>query len=81
MIKELQNDKMMQKCMVLFMCWYICNKTQKYYMLFKNTYTCIYKVLRNIKNMYTKFMIIFIARDKWLDMEGETSNLSIIYNM
>lgn len=28
--------------------------------------------------MYTKFVIVFISRHKWLDMEGETSNVSII---
>lgn len=28
--------------------------------------------------MYSKFVIAFISRDKWLDMEEETSNVSII---
>ena len=63
------------KCIVLCMLY---NKTQKYYMIFKNTYKCTCKCVQKIKNMYAKFVIVFILRHKWLDMEGETSNVSII---
>lgn len=56
---------MIQKCMVPFM--YIYNKRQKYYMLFKNTCTCICKCVKKIASTYTKFMIIFISgKRKWL---------------
>ena len=63
------------KCIVLCMLY---NKTHKYYMIFKNTYKCTCKCVQKIKNMYAKFVIVFILRRKWLDMEGETSNVSII---
>ena len=36
------------------------------------------KYAQKTKNMYTKFVIVFISRHKWLVMEGETSNVSII---
>ena len=36
------------------------------------------KYVQKTKNMYTKFVIVFISRHKWLVMEGETSNVSII---
>lgn len=75
------NDKIIKKwednakCIVLCMLY---NKTQKYYIIFKNTYKCTCSYVQKIKNMYTKFVIVFISRHKWLDMEEETSNVSII---
>lgn len=74
------NDKIIKKwednakCIVLCMLY---NKTQKYYIIFKNTYKCTCSYVQKIKT-YTKFVIVFISRHKWLDMEEETSNACIM---
>lgn len=55
---------------------YVIQQNTKYYIIFKNTYKCTCSYVQKIKNMYTKFVIAL--SHKWLDMEEETSNVSII---